>query len=568
MSSNKLPLKILNPTKTFVLGKDKTHIILSSPNTYKAGRVRQVGFENRLYYEYKYCEDNNGQTFYFTLTYADKNLPYYVVDSKTKFPCFDYQHIVWLLNGGFKKKLLREYGTNFKYFVACELGEGKGKRGFANNPHYHILFFLRPDVSKHHKPYIKIDPVVFRSLLRFYWQGFDEDLDKRNGTFHSYRKDSRFGIVKEGKYGIAVTSFWACQYVAKYVMKDIHTVKRQQAVESALRKKFHRSYQFHDLDLRQRYLDTYHKDWREVYPFSVYLPYDVDLIMDNYQCKSSYRRWLETMIEDKIKLAMQEYRNRYAPKTRISQAVGDYALNFLDESTTTPTMLVPGADGNMKRPIGLYYYRKLYTDILKNNEGNPVRILNKKGIEYRCKRLQEQITKLSEEIYSKCNVLDRELYNKMYSSEVNLNVNTSYDEFKELMKVCDFNVYRKYAEYKLVYENRLTAFYRQESTGVVEFPDIDLLNDYRRFLKPSLLDSRYNPRSADYLKRVDSESFLSYSAHPYFRSDLCVFSVFDLLTDYLFIETDDKKEKEFKERRKVEKFHSNMAMRSYYMDKL
>lgn len=568
MSSNKLPLKILNPTKTFVLGKDKTHIILSSPNTYKAGRVRQVGYENRLYYEYKYCEDHDGQTFYFTLTYADKNLPYYVVDSKTKFPCFDYHHLVWLLNGGFKKKLLREYGTNFKYFVSCELGEGKGNRGFENNPHYHILFFLRPDKSKHHKPYIKIDPLVFRSLLRFYWQGFDEDLDKLNHTFHSYIKDTRFGIVKEGSLGIRVTSFYACQYVAKYVMKDVHFNKRLHNVELALRKKYHRQYQFYDMDLRKRYLDIFHKGWRDEYPFSTDLYYHLDILMDNYQCKSSYRNWLDSYIEEKVAVDMQEYRNRYASKVRISQGVGDYALDFLDMSTTTPTMLVPGDDGNKKRPIGLYYYRKLYTDVIYNDFGNPVRILNDAGIEYRKKRIVEQIKKLCEETKAKSASLDASLYSKMYSSDINTCVNISFEEFKELMNYKDKNVYERYAQYKLVYENRLTAFYRQESTGVIEFPAIDLLADFGRFLKPSILDSRYVRCSADYLKGVDSENYLSYSAHPYFRDDLLVFSVFDLLTDYLFIKTDDKKEADAKERRRTERFHKNLAMRDYYNMKL
>ncbi len=63
--------------------------------------------------------------------------------------------------------LLRKYGTTFKYFVGAQLGDGKGERGFHNNPHYHVLFFLE-NANNDKFPYKKIDPKDFRHLVRMY----------------------------------------------------------------------------------------------------------------------------------------------------------------------------------------------------------------------------------------------------------------------------------------------------------------------------------------------------------------------------------------------------------------
>lgn len=72
-----------------------------------------------------------------------------------------------LLTGGFRKQLLRKFGTTFKYFIGAELGDGKGERGMHNNPHYHALFFLE-DAHNPKYPYIKILPEQFRHLVRMY----------------------------------------------------------------------------------------------------------------------------------------------------------------------------------------------------------------------------------------------------------------------------------------------------------------------------------------------------------------------------------------------------------------
>lgn len=53
-------------------------------------------YETRLYYEYLNCTNNDGQVFFFTLTYNDAHVPKY--DGQ---PCFDYFDLRGLVTGGF-----------------------------------------------------------------------------------------------------------------------------------------------------------------------------------------------------------------------------------------------------------------------------------------------------------------------------------------------------------------------------------------------------------------------------------------------------------------------------------
>ena len=203
------PIRLKNPSKYWNRETCKTHVTFSSPNSYQAFKIKQEGYETRLYWQFRYCEDHNGQTFYYTLTYNDKACPKYLGIN-----CFDYEDLRDLLTGGFRKILLRQFGTKFKYFIGAELGDGKGERGLHNNPHYHILFFLE-DAKDERFPYHPVSPYYFRHLVRKYWQGFDEDVT----GFQDYRT-AKYGIAREGDNVGKVTNFRACVYCAKYVTKD------------------------------------------------------------------------------------------------------------------------------------------------------------------------------------------------------------------------------------------------------------------------------------------------------------------------------------------------------------
>lgn len=153
---------------------------------------------------------------FYTLTYNDDHLPKYF-----GIPCFDYDDLRDFLTGGFRKKLLREYGSTFKYFVGAELGDGKGKRGLHNNPHYHALLFIE---SAHNSrfPYKKITEKELTHLVRLYWQGFDEDAT----GFQPY-EDAKYGMVGISDEGALVNDFRGEKYCAKYVTKDVNLRKRK-----------------------------------------------------------------------------------------------------------------------------------------------------------------------------------------------------------------------------------------------------------------------------------------------------------------------------------------------------
>ena len=151
----KKPIRLVNRTKYFIPDRDKTHVTFQSSSSFAFQRQKVENYETRLYYEFKRSQELGGQTFFYTLTYNDEHVPSYMGQR-----CFDYEDLRFLLNGGFRKILLRKYGTCFRYFVGAELGDGKGVRGESNNPHYHILFFLRPSENKVFVPYVYDKQVV------------------------------------------------------------------------------------------------------------------------------------------------------------------------------------------------------------------------------------------------------------------------------------------------------------------------------------------------------------------------------------------------------------------------
>ena len=569
----KRPLTFVNNTNYFLPEKDRTHVRISSPASYQSRRIKIEGYETRLYWEYKYCEENGGQTFFFTLTYCDEKIPKYMGQN-----VFDYKDLVYLLNGAFKKYLLRKYGNSFKYFVGAELGDGKGVRGINNNPHYHILFFLRPCNDERY-PYKKIDPKQFRHLLRHYWQGFDEDIFRKN-----YR-DSKFGIVKEGKYGILVNSFRALTYCAKYVTKDVHL----KYVVSCLYDKYRQIFNIYNVGVLQWfYYRTYNSRLlyldRKVFelkdlalsmrieeqlpnqycfddlPEDYQVNFLLDLIKDNGDF-SNLCAFVEGIIEFFVHKELLEYRNRYCNKCRISQGVGDYALEFIQDHNN-PTIQVPSKDGFKNRPLPLYYYRKLFTDVVKDDNGNNLRVLNEEGIRYNRNRISKRLEKLRNVTKAQYESLDSELYRLICNSNVNDTVTMSFSEFQTLISNCDVEeVIRRYAEFKLIYEHRFCEFCSFRGSTFVVFDPIVPLFDFSKFIQPSfyLCDSM-RPGYARVCASSGVEGYISYSAHPYFRDYLRVFDVFDLLSDYLFVKTDDKLEEEANEKERIRRFHVGYQM--------
>lgn len=571
----KCPLRLVNPTLTFDPERDKAFISLRSPLAYLSKSIKQEAYEVRLYWEYIRTSELDGQTFYYTLTYNDKNLPSYLGQ-----PCFDYEDIRTLLNGAFPKHLKRHYGSRLKYFVGAELGEGAGSRGYHNNPHYHCLFFITPDESSG-VPYKKILPEALRSLIRCYWQGFDEDYDKTQGVYHDYR-DAKFGIAKEGDHLGLVQGTSAITYVSKYVTKDVTLKRFETDVENHWRMHFQNEYSSRPCS----YLDFFHEvlcprynllnedgSWElddESLIFMLnedgYNNYDSHLFWEqdfgtevlptliwDYLLKhdvefSEYQDFVSDYIESQVHDKLCEYRNRYCNKCRISQGVGDAGLLHITDGSVPRIPINLGNEFYKERPLSLYYYRKLYTDVVKNENGNNKYVLNAEGIAYKIRRLGDDVKKLSEDTMSifKCVTEDRSLYDSVMSSDVNVQFKLPYELLDGVLhRALDFvhgdesQLYQRYAIYKLVYKDRF--FKIDVESG--EVPPIDLSTDYERFLSPSEGDTRYfHLGSVGFLKNKPDE-FDPYIFHPFFCGLDSFFTLCDIISDYFFVIEDDEKEK-------------------------
>lgn len=636
--NKKKSITLKNRTNYFIPTKDKVKVTFSSPDSYQSRQIKIEGYETRLYYQYKHCEDLGGQTFFYTLTYNDAHMPkHYGMN------CFDYEDLRDLLTGGFRKQLLRKYGTTFKYFIGAELGDGKGSRGMHNNPHYHILFFLEPnqgnsyeyteyqDVqvgtykynSKFHKagdpkykskkvkvsvPYKPITSQEFRHLVRMYWQGFDEDTD----GFRDYN-EARYGIAREGENIGKVTDFRACSYVAKYVCKDVKLKSNEDQVRRNARWNLIRKYEknsvddslwrdffykvimpmyntplnakrtkwsFTDVELIQRLTPKAFDEHYMILPWldedpipqnmddEPMMPYVFDIIKTEHLWDEFHKfkaEWYEPLINEKV----NEWRNRFSNKCRISQGVGESALSTIDP--LDPYVQVPSKHGFKNRPIPMYYYRKLYMDVVKDPKGNNLYILNQLGIDYKVNNLPKQMEKMTSKLLPKLDKLieSRELYDRMYKSDINVSVTFSYDYFlRKLDYLLKENnkqqILDRYAEYKLVYENRFFAYQSPECYNVDGFPLIDAISDYRKFLVPSYYSVSRNDLMLDSFIENPPSDCMPYQSHPYFLRFLSIFSVLDMCADYFFIQGDDKKQQEAEDRAAVKRFHDRQKLVQFY----
>ena len=576
----KKDLRVPNTTKYFDPLKDKLFVSFPSSSSFSSQKMKVESFEARLYWQFKYCRSLGCDTYFFTLTYSDKNRPY-----KYGSFCFDYEDLRDFLTGGFRKMLLRKYGLTFKYFIGAELGEGAGKRGFENNPHYHVLFFVEPANNPNFTLHY-ITPESFRHLVRIYWQGFDQD-----EGFKCFKTQCRYGIVKEGKYGIVVKDFRAISYCSKYVTKDVRLKMRETNVLKLLRFKYYYVVR-QDLDLHKEFFSNVVKplfftseiddksafvallpslsEWFNKIPNFVAQEFfgndnsyikDIQLVCRVHNLRKQYYDFFNVKIDELVSKDFNEWRNRFSNKPRISQGVGLYALNFI-EDLIHPMIMVPTSKGPQNRLLPLYFYRKLFTGIVKSNETffngkkyveKPVRVLNNLGVEYKVALLEERIAKLSSIARSNLSVLNEDLYNLMYNSDVNTDCRFSWYHIKEKLSLFfssieDGSLFRLYAIYKLVYEDRFFDF-----EG--DFPKLDYIADYRKFLIPSVFSVPHSDLRVEAFLEDKPINYMSYADHPEFLRYTGFFALFDLMADYFFVQKDNELQAKDEKNRKIRSFH-------------
>lgn len=382
-------LNIKNNTH-YISDHYRTHNKIINPKVFANQRSRQLSYNIRCYYHHLSTLQNGGMTLYYTLTYNNKALPHFM-----GVPTIDYNDLRYLMSSsGLNKNILRNYGYRMQYIITCELGDGKGKRGIANNPHYHILFFLNKDFDYIKKYNISniLTPILFKRIIQKYWCG---DLRQHCTNY-------KFGICVPGdNYGL-VDSPKAINYVTKYVLKDNtywqHYYRLKNATLDYIKNRLYKMRLFRHIYYdRRSSIHSYNND-----------PFVIDFAERIYN--NVYKKHI---------------RNNYLPKVRISHGVGISALKHVNSDGLTINMPTKSTIKAYRLP--LYIYRKLYFTVVKDGANNNKYILNDLGIKIQIKNFD-------------CNL--RTKFNR-YKSILNL-----YNNFT------DDDIYR-YTLYDYVYRDRL-----------------------------------------------------------------------------------------------------------------
>lgn len=262
-------ITIRNRTRYFAPAFIKGEVTLTRPDVYWNQQAKVEGYNQRLWYHYKYIESIGGQTFLYTHTYNDKALPHFL-----GIPVHRYSDIDWFFReSGFDRELRNKYGAKIQYFVASEFGEGGAdhldhlakhnkvaKRGLDMNPHYHTITFLsdghykrtvkrlepvlnevgepvvfqrgpRKGETKMHKvkvqeiiPYRHITPQDYFKLCKKYWQGTYTVVSNGVEVEKTTEKwqNARFGMVMHSKYNMGLcTNGSGIKYASEYTNKDV-----------------------------------------------------------------------------------------------------------------------------------------------------------------------------------------------------------------------------------------------------------------------------------------------------------------------------------------------------------
>lgn len=101
-------------------------------------------WQTRISFELDALYKRGGTAVFLTLTYNSVHLPHVTLstsDDKQTIECFNRDHVLQFLNV-VKVYMYKKYGKDsYKYFLVSEYG------GTTTRPHYHVIFFLQPQVN-------------------------------------------------------------------------------------------------------------------------------------------------------------------------------------------------------------------------------------------------------------------------------------------------------------------------------------------------------------------------------------------------------------------------------------
>lgn len=538
----------------------KLYNCLPDPDSFSVQSSKRMGYFQRLWFEYAYCRKVNGKCFYYTLTYNDGSIPMY-----RGRPCFSYDDIRYVTNGSLSKTLLRKYGSVLRYFCACETGEGKGKRGLGNNPHYHFIFYVEPaDNPKY--PYVPITAQEFKDLIYNIWQG------SPSNVFVPWQL-AKFGHVQEGLYNGEVLSPDAFKYVGKYVVKDSEEMLYEKSLKRELESEIRLSsfdnrclyyyYKYirfvqNDISGRSEFFDYFylHHYWlyrsdlkKRGLPYCSYKDFLFHHGLAGISKIDLFSQWFDNWyVPQYLEELMSDYRNKYSPKARLSKTLGQYGLNFIVLQNGCPRVVLNTSKGYEVQYPCLYYIRRLFYDVrICPVTGNPLYYLNEYGIKLKLCSLETNLSVFQNST--------REHIAYAFHNNVGLPLGDSPDcynkLFNQFLSLSDYpdlynEIIRRYSVYHTVYQYRCFSDDYHFLTEDCKPEDYKL--DYGLFL-------HQNSYYLDFQKGkifdlITHKVMLSFSSHPAFIQFINYFKMLDVLNEVVTSQLSYARKTEFSRKSK------------------
>ncbi|QCS36426.1 replication initiator protein [Capybara microvirus Cap3_SP_367] len=533
-------MDILNRNKNFIPGKDKVTFSLPDMKSYIYSQRKIENYETLAYYQWKETVDNDGQCYFYTLTYNDNALPKF-----NGVPCFDYEDHDKFLDV-LSHKLLRSYGTKLKYFSTTERGEGKGFRGKGNNPHYHMLFFLT-NANNPNYSYKKIRPTDFCAIVKNYWQGTTKE--GKNVAQHY-----KYGIAAPGDNFGLVKSPQAVTYCCKYVCKDaaersnydsqVHYIVSKTINETLssvhIQEEFLLSQVFSRDGLSMKEGLSMIKDcYLRTEINSKDTPSTISYwFIIHSGLYDEFRSYCILECQDKIRERVNEFRRRYCGKVRHSNDFGLSGLSTIKDDMN-PRVLFPSKKGYKYRPLPLYYYRKKYCVVdyyMQGDKKIPYYRLNDLGVKYTNFKLDSLIDSKKITTEKALSFVDK-LGSGYFYSEQFKSLGMPENKVKYLIGDLNSSIKDNYSVYSVVYKNRSLSGLED-----IDRP-LDMYNDWCYFNTPVIKEDNSNTYTAyAFLKSFTRYDFtddglvhtnsLTYRYHKDFECFLEYFDLLDSIIDY------------------------------------
>ena len=321
----------------------------------------------RCYFEYL---ENQGRTFFYTLTYNDEHLPHY-----GKVHGFSKRHIQLFIKR--LRKQLDVVGISLKYLVSCEYGE------LRQRPHYHALFFL----SQWYNPF------TFYKLVEYEWSTY----------VRSEKKRVSLGFVKPGDNVGVVRGTTGIQYVTKYVVKDISYVSSHITyIQNWLHNRYTVLFKYCKSRFHYEFdLPSYKSNGRKFYIFKRPDNFD-ELPSIQQKVTMSFVNKFNSILCSALPFHLQSSQLGLGAFKKVKQGELHQYNIFKSIDKKNWKLPVLQHDGFYEYRIPRYIQRKLWFDCLENEtDGKKNRfVLNEHGISHKIEMLETSIKLREEEIDS------------------------------------------------------------------------------------------------------------------------------------------------------------------------